>query len=49
MECRAALGHNGINRQDAAGERRQDVTVHPAPKDLALLAVAPFDEKNPYL
>jgi len=43
------LGNSGINRQDAAGERRQDVTVDPGSKDRALFPVPPFDQKSSYL
>ena len=51
VKRRASLGDGGINRKETVGERRQHVTIHPRPKDRALLFVAPvfvtsIDEKD---
>jgi hypothetical protein len=40
MERCAPLGNDSINRQDATGEGRQDMTVDPSSKDRVLFPVA---------
>lgn len=46
VKRRTSLGDGSVNRQDTAGECRQRVTIHPFPKDRALLFIAPLDEEN---
>jgi len=48
MKGRASLSNRGVNRQNATGKRGQNVSVHPTPKNFALLLVSTLDEKDSY-
>src|SRR5579859_6210931 len=49
VELGAPLGNSGINRKDAALERRQNMAIHPGSKNGALFLVTAFDEEDSYL